>query len=303
MFRGNVNRFYSPNLNHCVSQNFNQRILTYFVKGKLHCSADLLFNWFGFDQACYLFNISKEAESKQVKHEVSSALILYVKRWVLSSLTHYFCLSISPCNAWPISVLVTSVPEWDVAVPAALKAHLLAKNSTTKLVLFTKVDEPKIWNNFCSLQCFYINAHTDVYGKTENIFSVWSPILDESSKLSCSIKLVVHILRKTLAYLITNENSDCARKKIYFAVFKKWQRFRQIIKSLKRQSWFDSVDWKPSHEHPWALNATRNGSNWTKLFMFISNGGAKMKFFNRIAKLNSCYHNCCLCFKATIHTL
>ena len=51
---------------------FNQR-------GKYHCAADLMFDWFGFDQtsktALNAKYLSKAAESKQNKQEVSRTVV------------------------------------------------------------------------------------------------------------------------------------------------------------------------------------------------------------------------------------
>ena len=33
----------------------DQRILTYYVRGSNQCTADLLFDWFGFDQTSNFF--------------------------------------------------------------------------------------------------------------------------------------------------------------------------------------------------------------------------------------------------------
>ena len=54
---------------------------TYLLhKWKYPCAADLLFVWFVFDQTsiyvCCYFNISKAAESKKIKQDVSLTVIL-----------------------------------------------------------------------------------------------------------------------------------------------------------------------------------------------------------------------------------
>ena len=47
-------------------------------RGEYHCIADLLFDWFGFDQTSK-FNISKAAKSKQNKQDVSQKIALPLK--------------------------------------------------------------------------------------------------------------------------------------------------------------------------------------------------------------------------------
>ena len=58
--------------------------------GKYHCTADLLFDWFGFDQSSKpvcSFNISKSAESKQNKQEGILPFKLVLSAYTKSPLT------------------------------------------------------------------------------------------------------------------------------------------------------------------------------------------------------------------------
>ena len=48
-------------------------------RGKYHCTADLQFDWFVFDKTSKTVNISKTADSKQNKQEVSHTVILPLK--------------------------------------------------------------------------------------------------------------------------------------------------------------------------------------------------------------------------------
>ena len=61
-----------------------------------------------------------------------------------------------PSDAGSVSVLVPPVPEGDVAVPAALQAHLLREDPGPELVLLAEVDKPvegrKIYNPSFRLQ-------------------------------------------------------------------------------------------------------------------------------------------------------
>ena len=50
----------------------------WICKGKCHCTADLLFDWFVFNQTSkYVNNLSKTSECKPVKQEVAFTVILW----------------------------------------------------------------------------------------------------------------------------------------------------------------------------------------------------------------------------------